>query len=206
MSTRSQAKAEEFKAELQIKIQNLIAEFAEGKISREQFNVIYERYSGQMAIADHALLSGNPEAVSIAQTGVSTIAIRDAYMAKAVGLAIYHNKSSVMVDTLGNFDVPSSHVSPVLNDFTKMMESNQLIDRRWEKIGPQQWLFFAAGHYTTVVTLFKNEPSPRQSREIERLHHDFEEANHSYLRQEIVDKNKLVYPFLVFVQKKLKQV
>lgn len=206
MSTRSNAKAEAFKAELQVKIQSLIAEFAEGKISREQFNVIYGRYSGQMAIADHALISGNPEAVSIAQTGIPTIAVREAYMGKAIGLAIYHNKSGMMVDTLGNFDVPIGLVSHVLNDITEMMETNRLIDRRTEKIGPQQWLLFAAGRYTTVVTLFRNEPSPMQSREIERLHHDFEEANRAFLQRESVDKEKLVYPFLVFVQQKLKRV
>lgn len=206
MSTRSNAKAEAFKAELQVKIQSLIAEFAEGKISREQFNVIYGRYSGQMAIADHALISGNPEAVSIAQTGIPTIAVREAYMGKAIGLAIYHNKSGMMVDTLGNFDVPIGLVSHVLNDITEMMETNRLIDRRTEKIGPQQWLLFAAGRYTTVVTLFRNEPSPMQSREIERLHHDFEEANRAFLQRESVDKDKLVYPFLVFVQQKLKRV
>lgn len=204
-SSDKRAKAEAFKAEVQKKIQSLIAEFADGKISREQFNVLYERYSGQLAIADHALLSGNPEAVAIAQTGPSTIMVKESLLGKAIGLTIYHNQSGMMVDTLGNFDVPAAHISPVLNDFTLMMQSKKLIDRRVEKVGPKQWLIFAAGQFTTIVTLFHNEPSALQSREMERLHHDFEEANRAFLQKDSVDKSKLAYPFLSFVQQKLKR-
>jgi hypothetical protein len=199
------AKAEAFKTEVQQKIQGLIAEFAEGKISREQFNVLYERYNGQLQIAEHALLSGNPDAVKIAQAGPSTVMVKDALMGKAIGLAIYHNKSGTMVDTLGNFDVPVTLISSVLNDFSMMMQDNKLIDRRVQKVSSKQWLLFAAGKFTTIVTLFQNEPSQQQSREMERLQHDFEEANRAFLQKEQVDKDKLAYPFLSFVQQKLKK-
>jgi len=199
------AKAEAFKTEVQQKIQGLIAEFAEGKLSREQFNVLYERYNGQLQIAEHALLSGNPDAVKIAQAGPSTVMVKDALMGKAIGLGIYHNKSGTMVDTLGNFDVPVTLISSVLNDFSMMMQDNKLIDRRVQKVSSKQWLLFAAGKFTTIVTLFQNEPSQQQSREMERMQHDFEEANRAFLQKEQVDKDKLAYPFLSFVQQKLKK-
>lgn len=199
------AKAEAFKTEVQKKIQGLVAEFAEGKISREQFQVLYERYNSQVAITEYALMSGNPDAVAIAQGGPPTIAVKESLMAKAIGLGIYHNKSGTMVDTLGNFDLPVTRIAPTLNDFTHMMQVNKLIDRRVQKIGPKQWVMFAAGKFTTIVTLFQNEPSQVQSRELERMHHDFEEANGAFLQKEHVDKNKLAYPFLSFVQQKLKK-
>jgi hypothetical protein len=207
MSTNQNAIAavEAFKAEIQKKIQALIAEFADGKLSREQFNVIYERYSSRLEIADQAMFSGNPDAIAIVQGGPATIAVKAAYMGIAIGLAIYHNKSGTMVDTLGEFDVPVSLIAPTLNDFSNLMDSKKYIDRRVEKIGPQQWVLFAAGRYTTIVTLFKNEPSQNQIKELERLHHDFEEANQSHLAKDNVDKNKLAYPFLRFVQRKLKK-
>jgi hypothetical protein len=205
MESKARVAAETFKAEVQKKIHTLITEFAEGRISREQFNMIYMRYSSRLEIADQAMFSGNPDAIQIAQGGPPTIAVKEAFMGKAIGLGIYHNKSGTMVDTLGSFDVPVTLISPVLNDFSMMMESNKLIDRRVRKIGLEQWLLFAAGKFTTIVTLFHNEPSQVQIRELERLHHDFEEANQAFLKKESVDKNKLAYPFLSFVQQKLKR-
>lgn len=202
--TDSRAKAQAFKETIEAKIRGIIEEFADGKLSREQFHVIYEKYNAQLEIANHALLSGNPDAVSIAQGGPPTIAIRDAYMGKALGLLIYHNKSGQVLETLGDFSVPVSSVSPVLNDITRLMQDNQFIERRTVKIGEKQWLMFAAGDFTTIVTEFVHQPSEFQSREIERLQHDFEEANRTALQREQVNTGKLAYPFLVFIKKKVK--
>lgn len=202
MSTDARQQAEAFKTAIEAKIQQLVSEFAEGKISREQFNVLYERYNGRLSIANHALLSGTPEAVSIAQGGPPTIAIRDATMGKALGLMIYHNRSGTTAEILGDFDAPLDRVSPVLNDYSLMMDDGQLIDRHIERLDAHRWLLFVAGRYTTVVTLFRNEPAPLQIRELERLHHDFETANRAALTRERVDGNRLAYPFMGFVQKK----
>jgi hypothetical protein len=202
--SNSQAKALAFKEQLEEKIRGLIEEFALGKISREQFHVIYEKYSAQLEIAKHALMSGNPDAVSIAQGGPPTIAIRDAYMGKALGLLIYHNHSGKVLETLGEFPIPLPTIKPTLNDFTKLMVEGEFIERRIMKIGEKQWLVFSAGHDSTAVTLFVNQPSEMQNREIERLHHDFEEANRALLQRADIDGSKLVMPFLVFVKKKVK--
>jgi hypothetical protein len=201
MSRDGQAKVEAFKSQVQGKIQSLLTEFADGKLSREQFHAIYEHYSSQLTMAEQALRSDDSGSVKL--KGGETIGIRQAYTAKAIGLVIYHNKSGVLLDTLGEFDIPSANISPVLNDFSQMMQANELIDRRVEQVSPNQWLLFAAGKYTTVVTQFHNEPSYHQSREIERLHHDFEVANEAFLSSGRGDASKLAYPFLVFVQQKI---
>lgn len=204
MTTSSRAKAQAFKETLEGKIRGLIEEFAEGKINREQFHVIYERYNAQLSIANHALLSGNPDAVQIAQSGPPTISLRDAHMAKALGLLIYHNRSKTVLETLGEFDVETTKFQSVLNEFTKLMISGKWIDRRVEKLDTR-WLSFAAGDYTTIVTSYSNQPADIQNREIERLHHDFETANRIQLASESVDTQKLAYPFLVFIKKKYKR-
>jgi hypothetical protein len=205
MNSDSRIKAIAFKESIEVKLKKLIEEFAEGKISREQFHIIYERYNAQLSIANHALLSGNPDAVSIAQGGPPTIAIRDAYMGKAVGLLIYHNKSGAILETLGDFEVPASCILPVLKEFTTLMAVGKMIDRRVEKINDKQWAMYGAGKYTSVVTQFLHQPSEMQNREIERLHHDFEEANRTTLEQERINASKLAYPFLVFVRQKYKK-
>jgi hypothetical protein len=205
MPTKAAAAAEAFKAEIQKKIQDLVTEFAEGKISREQFNMIYMRYSGRLEIADHAIMSGNPDAIQIAMGGPPTITVKEAFKGKAIGLGIYHSKSGTMIDTLGNFDVPVALISPTLNDFSIMMEAKRWVEPRVEKVNLESWLLFAPGRFSTIVTLFHNEPAQRQIGEMKRLHHDFEEANRAFLERESVDKTKLAYPFLSFVQQKLKK-
>jgi hypothetical protein len=191
-----------FKAQIQDKIQHLLSEFSEGKINREQFHAVYEHYNGQLSLIEQAMQQG-VQGVHV-EAG-ATIAIRQQHMGKAIGLVIYHNRSGMLVDTLGEFDVPPARIAPILNDFSLLMESNERIERRVEKVSPTQWLLFAAGRHTTVVTLFHNEPSQQQSREIERLHNDFERANTVLLEHTRVDASRLAYPFLVFVQQKLKK-
>jgi hypothetical protein len=186
------------------KVDRLLSEFAEGKVSREQFHAIYEHYSNQLQMVDQL---DSPEVTghTADETG-TTIAIRAAHMGKALGLMIYHNKRGTFVDTLGEFDIPPSTLSPTLNNFTSMMESKQLIDRRIIKQPDNRWLMFAAGRYTTVVSLFHHEPSAIQIREVERMHHDFELANESALKgSSVIDNNALAYPFVVMLQKKLKK-
>lgn len=201
MTSDKRKKIEEFRNRIHDKMQSMLTEFSEGKISREQFNAVYQHYNNQLAIADEALESGDTDALD--QVGGVTLSIRQSHMGLALGLVIYHNKSGTLVDTLGDFDVPPKQISRVLNDFSMLMERDQFIEPRVEKVDDQNWLLYAPGQQTTVVTLFRNEPSQYQINEIKRLHHDFEIANATLLSAAQVDSRQLAYPFLVFVQQKL---
>jgi hypothetical protein len=197
-------RSEEYRTKILDKVDRLLSEFAEGKVSREQFHAIYEHYSNQLQMIDQ-LDSSEPEIPGQDATG-ATIAIRQAHMGKALGLMIYHNKRGTYVDTLGEFDVPPSALSPTLNNFTALMETGQLIDRRVIKLGDNRWLLFAAGRFTTVISLFLHEPAAVQIREVERMHHDFELANETVLKgASVIDNTTLAYPFVVMLQKKLRK-
>jgi len=198
-------KAEAFKNEVEGKIQKLIEEFSDGKISKEQFHAIYERYTQQLAIANQAMLSGNNKGVADAQTGPGTIAMRNALMGKALGMVIYHHKSGTILETLGDFDVAVTKISSTLNDFTMLLDSGKLLEAKTQKIEEQQWILFTPGTFTTIVTLFRNEPSKMQSQELKRLHHDFENANQNIISKEVVDKDKLGYPFVVIIRQRFKK-
>lgn len=200
MDTDSSVRLRQLRAQVEAKIHNLLTEFAEGRISREQFQVIYARYDSQLLAAQKGL------DVADVSGGVDTLHVRNVHMGKALGLAIYHHRSGRLIDTLGVFDVPMARIAPTLNDFTRLMESKRLIDRRVERIADRAWLLFAPGEQTTVITLFHNEPSAQQIREIERLHHDFEIANEMSLMGNQVDPTRLAYPFHVFIQQKLKHM
>jgi len=201
MTPNDHGKIYDFRTQVQAKIEKLLAEFAAGAVSREQFHALYAHHTTNLQLAEQALEAKDTSLIDSAQG--ATISIRQAHMGKAIGLMIYHNKTGMFVETLGAFDVPPALISPILNDFSMLMEADRAIDRRVEKVGERQWLLFAAGRYTTVITLFHNEPSAQQSREIERLHHDFEVANANMLSGIRLDASKLAYPFTVFVQQKL---
>lgn len=205
MTSDSIKQAQAFKAEVEAKIQTLISEFAEGKVSREQFNVLYERYSARLSIANHAILSGNPDAVAIAQTGPPTIAVREQHMGKVIGLLIYHNVSETVLETLGDFQVEMNIITPVLEDFTMQALARQYIERRVQQMNDERWLCFVPGRFTTIVALFRHEPSGMQTRELERLQHDFEQANLQELDGDSADPSKLGYPFLGFVKRKYRR-
>jgi hypothetical protein len=206
MAADPKGKIQALKAQIQEKIQKLLAEFADGVISREQFHAVYERYTSQLAMTEMAMRSSSPEMVmGMVQDGTSTLVVKEKHMGKAVGMTIYNNRSGTLLETLGDFDVLPDKLAPILNDFSLMMDTGKLVEREVRKIGAKQWLLFAAGKFTTVVTLFHNEPSEQQSREIERLHHDFEQANGMFFGKGQIDATKLAYPFLVFVQQKMKK-
>ena len=202
MASKGLKAAVEYKGIIEGKIQNLIKEFAEGKLSREQFQALYERYNAQLAIATQAIISGNPDAVSIADDGLSTVAIRETYEGKAIGLIIYHLSSKKTLETLGNFEAPVNIVQANLNTFAMLIEADEFVEKHSEKIDPKHWLLYSPGKTTIVVTLFQNEPSQFQIREMDRLQHDFEQANAIILSQSNIDATSLAYPFTVFIQKR----
>ncbi len=204
MALNSMDKAQSFKMQVIDKIQSLLHEFAAGDLNREQFNALYERYSGQLALAQQVLESGNADMLGQNKDKNTTIALRQEHMGKALGMSIYQNRTGVSIETLGEIEVSPFVISPVLNDFSRLMEAGKPIEQRVEMLAEKSWLLFTGGSYSTVVTLFRNEPSPLQMREIERLHHDFEVANKQYLEKGNLDSKKLAYPFMVFIQQKLK--
>lgn len=205
MPSGARDKAETFMTQVEDKIRVLLKEFSEGKLNSEQFHVIYERYSSQRLIAQQAMLTGDEQVLQDVPGGQSTIAIKEAHMGMALGMTIYLNRTGVAFETLGDFDVSAFVISPILNEFRRHIADGKVIRPRAQRLEDKRWLLFAGERNTTVVTLFRNEPSPLQMREIQRLHHDFEVANRTLLEDQSPDTSKLAYPFYVFIQRKLKR-
>lgn len=192
--------AEDFRAQVQQKIRNLVAEFSAGQISREQFNILYERYIGQLRLTqdvmDHE--DDNDEA------HVSTIAIRRATAGHAVGMGVYHHRSGLMIETMGAFDLPPSALSGILNELLSRIERREYIKPLLKRAAGGLWLVFIPRRYTTTITVFRNEPSAQQIEELDHIQHDFEEANRRLLDVPEVDTKQLALPFMGLVRKKLK--
>lgn len=193
-------KVEAFKAIIQEKINKLLQDFAEGKLNREQFHVIYDRYNGQLQFAEQAL----NDAAFLGQNNTSeTYVIKEKFMGRAQGLIIYSNRSGSVVETLGNFSIPLTDLL-LLDEFTEHMKRGERLEWRVQELEDGRWLLFVGGQFTTVVTVFDHEPSRVQARELERLHRDFETANAALFQRGNVEADKLAVPFHSFVVKKVK--
>jgi hypothetical protein len=203
MQWKDRAYAEALKLRITEKMQALLDEFAEGKISREQFHQLYERYNERLETIDHALEEGDAQllggVLAQAQSGPATIHIKEATKGKAQGIIIYFTADARPLETLGQFNVPAEKVSAALSEFARLSRP----ESRSERLGEGQWVLFTVGHFTTVITQFRNEPARQQIRDMERLHRDFENANRTHFQEGRVDSQKLAYPFLAFIQRKL---
>lgn len=191
---------EVFKTEVQEKINNLLQEFSEGKLNREQFYAIYERYNSQIELAEKALQGAD---VQIDDSG-ATVVLREKYMGKARGMMVYANEGGNVIETLGNFNVSMTEMIGVLDKFTRAVASGHTLERVVRRVSDEQWVLFVPGQYTTAVTQFNHEPSRYQTVVIQRMHTEFENANRPFFINNIFDPEELVFPFLSFVQKQVR--
>ncbi len=193
--------AKDLQATIRSKIAALIAEFGAGEISTHQFNVLYERYNTQLEMALHA--EDEAESGQLQGGEMTTYAIKASTAGKAVGMGIYHHASGTIIETLGSFDLPVDVIAPVLNRFSDKLDNNEYIEPTIREYPNGIWVIFMAREYTTAIVVFRNEPAQRQIRQLERLLHDFEEANSHLLTRQDVDPARLARPFLGFVRKSL---
>ena len=180
---------------LQKKIADLLNEFSEGKISGEQFNVLYERYMSQLSTLERALLLNESDPVGAAQKSRSTSYIKSSLMGKPQGISIYDRYTMQLIRTLGKFDVSERLVDDLLSQLSAAEDAEPVV----EKIIEGQWLLLAAGQYTAIATQFDHEPSARQAAHMKRLHSDFEEANRLFLHGREIDHEQMAFPFLSFI-------
>ncbi len=194
-------KLQTFKAEIESKIGKLLDEFAEGKLNREQFHAIYERYNGQIELVEKALSGGD---VALNDQDDGTIMLREQYMGKARGLMIFANKTGDVVETLGQFGVSMTEIVPVLDRFTQQLEAGNAVERVVRQVNDKEWLLFIAGDYTAVVIVFQHEPSQYQTVVLQRMHGDFENANKKLFEAGTFDPAQMVFPFRSFVTRSMR--
>ena len=196
-------KLQTFKADVEAKINKLLDEFAEGKLNREQFYAIYERYNGQIELVEKAL-TGSDVTLSNQQDG-GTIMLREQYMGKAQGLMIFANKTGNVVETLGQFGVSMVEIAPVLDKFTQQLGTGNAVERVVRQVNDKEWLLFLSGNYTAVVIVFKHEPSQYQTVVLQRMHKEFENANKTLFEEDVFDPARLVFPFVSFVTRSIRK-
>lgn len=208
-----------FIAQTRTKMKQLVDDFSNGKLNREQFHVLYDRYQSQINGVKLILMENDPTMWAEAIDDAQTIALRKKLLAKATGLAIYINKDVVLLDRLGKFDLDGIQVAKLMEKFTEKLDAekaptsdemaNLATQHRYKQLvlevqGNNGWAFLVKGRMTTVITLFSREPTQDQRDTMIRLLRDFETANGANLQKPDVTSDELAMPFKVFVQREVK--
>jgi hypothetical protein len=192
----------QFIAQVREKIDRVVEEFAEGKISRTQFQQLYDRYQNQiLSVTQLSEAQGDMNIKEITGSG-QTVAIRKKLTAVAKGLVIYENKIGQRLETLGHFDVPEDQIDPTLENFRRYTVKDTETRLRSQPLSDEDdgWLVWVPGDYTTLIALFNLEPSPHQLTTIKQLHRDFENANRAFLESGDAQADKMAFPFRVILR------
>src|SRR5438045_3251748 len=166
--------------QVRTKMGRLVDEFAQGDISREQFNKVYEHFQSQIVMATQLMIDAD------AATGAhispqETFAIKSSLIAKANAMTVYYHSTGLLLETIGDFDVSVAMIATALNDIGGKVRNGQKVATTAEKRG-DKWLLYVPGKYSTAVLLFTHEPAARQTGIIEIMHRDFELANEIALK------------------------
>jgi hypothetical protein len=188
-----------FIEQIQAKMNTLVGEFAQGEISREQFQKIYDHYQQQIILTTQLMADANASVVDSLSAG-KTMGLRESLTGQALSLAVYYHTTRSILETAGNFDMPTPKLLPFLNSLAEQVAQGRVCIPQTQIIDGK-WLLFIPGKFSTVVILFSHEPAARQISILERMHRDFEAANEKSLRGGQVDTQNLVYPFEALVRK-----
>jgi hypothetical protein len=187
------------------KMDQLVGEFADGKLNRDQFQTLYDRYQSQINGVQAVLHETDPSSWTDMLDGEKTFNIRKRLMAKALGMAIYNDKTGVLLETLGDFSVDPLRISQLM---LQLSDVKTEVSSDGEKERPQivaeletkEWIFLAKGDYTTVVIVFSREPTTPQIETIVQILQDFEKANVSQFTMAHVTADQFAMPFRTLIK------
>ncbi len=200
---QSEQQGQEFIAQVHRKMSKLVQEFAHGEINRTQFHQLYDRYQRQIMTVAQMIAESDPASWRDAiRDTEDTLNIKQRLTAKAVGLRVVDNRSGATIKTFGDFAIADEQIAPMLSSYRSAAAEIFRAGMRSAELENGQWLCFVPGSFTTLVALFSLEPSDSQLQMVERLHHDFEQANRAALETGPVDPQTLAYPFYSFVKRR----
>jgi hypothetical protein len=193
------------RAELQLiegKVKKLVDDFAQGRITRRQFDELYANYQQQREMIEMALESATELFMGKedVDTLEATASIRRRYTARPLGGAVYLRGSESPLHAEGDFPVSSELVNSLISSFHAASAELFRTGIRSE-IEDGRWLCLVPGRYSMLAIVFSQEPPLAKISLLEDLHRDFEQANSSALTSDAADTADLVYPFAAVLKR-----
>lgn len=196
----SPAQANEYLEKVQVKINRLAEEFASGAINQAQFQELFDHYRReQQTVKRWMEIAPDSNAWREATTEGKSVIIRTGHTARVLGYAVYENDSGMPLNNIGQFEVDSELVIPMLSSYRAATQEIFGAGMRSSEIEGGKWLYFVPGKFTTLMALFSTSPSARQLGSLEELHRLFERANRNLLDRVMIDPGELVFPHTYFL-------
>lgn len=200
LDVNSPSQAGEYLEKVQTKINRLAEEFASGAINQTQFQELFDHYRReQQTVKRWMEIAPDSSAWQDATTEGQSVLIRAGHTARVLGYAIYENESGMPLNNIGQFEVDSDLVVPMLSSYRAATKEIFGAGMRSSQIEGGKWLCFVPGQFTTLMALFSTSPSARQMVSLEELHRLFERANRNLLDRPMIDPNELVFPHTYFL-------
>ncbi len=194
---RNRAEAQATLEDIRRKMNNTAREFAEGRLSRAQFNAIYAHYSEKRTIVER-LLQRNPEsdAWRAAAASGKTSFLRSHFEARPIYFLIFRHGERQPLLT-GGKQPPNSAESiySMLKVLWSMETRRSGVARKAMKNG--LWMVLALGDNAFTLVLFMLQPSLTQINRVRDLHNHFERANRLALERDLPPER------MVFTQRSL---
>ncbi len=196
LSPREQMqRAEEALIRLREKMARVAAEFADGKLNRDQFDAIYSRYSEQRDITER-LLARDPESQawqSVVQPGHTSF-LKEHYAARVVSYAIYNLQTFALITITGLVQIEHGQLESVLQRLNAIIAERGNPGPAHKSISNGQSVLFVPGTMTVAVAVFSREPAAVQISRVQDIHNDFERANRHALQRQDYTPERLVFP------------
>ena len=193
--------AQKYLVKVRTKMNDLAANFADGKINRQQFQDLYSHYQKEVAMIEQFLNTDpDSDAWKQAMAEGQSILIRRKHAARFLGFAIYDHESGMPLRTSGEFGIEPALFVPMLHSYrsaTKEIFGSMV---RSTQIEGGKWLCFISGKRTTTIALFSTEPSKNRIDTLDHLQSVFEHANQNLLGRPGLDPDLLVCPQEYFLQ------
>jgi hypothetical protein len=192
--------AQAYLRRVRAKLDRLAEDFNKGTINRAQFQHLYAHYQREIRTVEGMMeIWPDSETWKGAVTEGESVIIRQQHVARAEGYAIFENNSGMPVSTLGRFELDPALLVPMLSSYRAATKEIFGSGTRSTEIEDGRWLCFVPGKFTTMLSVFSNEPATKQLAYLEELHRHFERANRRHLANPPLNAKDLLFPHQYFL-------
>jgi hypothetical protein len=175
------------------KLAALVEDFAQGRVNRAQFEVLYAHYQKERDAVEKLIASQpSSDAWRMAMTEGQSVMIRRRLGSRVLGYAVYADEDPTPLRVYGEFAELDAKQLASLLDYLDEKKSLITVTNFDQKA---TCLCIVPGELATLFVLFSTEPARIQIQLLQDLHQHFERANYRVLARSFYKPGDLVFPF-----------
>jgi hypothetical protein len=181
------------------KLTTLVEDFAQGRVNRAQFEVLYAHYQKERDAVEK-LIATQPssDAWRMAMTEGQSVVIRRRLAARVLGYAVYADQDPTPLRTYGELaSLNEEQLASLLNYVDPKDKEQPFIIVNDFDMGSEEatCLCVVPGELAVLFVSFTTEPARVQIQLLKDLHQHFERANYRVLARSFYKPSDLVFPY-----------